>query len=147
MEGENFKAVRLWIYIFGLCTTLILSTSCSREENGSSSNLTMKLPSSLSKVGSNHKTTVPSGYFPMHLVANVHYDGKVEIDHWDCEFAKGDNGDPSLCEFPEIINFGGKDFPVGSDRIIQVLLVYGNEQQNLIFGYDDAIKVELFLSR
>ncbi len=143
MFGFKIEEVRKQMKLLFLMVVLSgLSLSCTREAVDSGSKIKMTIDPSLSKSNARGKIVVPAGFYPMHLVANVHFDGKTALDEWSCEAKDKDNMNMADCAFPPQIDFKGRQFPRGSGRIIQVMLVYGNEEERLIFNYDDAVNVD-----
>ncbi len=142
MKLSQLKVLQNVFIFSSLCLVLAANTACTRKASSSGAKIKMVLDSSFSKAGGSSKITVPNGFFPAHLIANVHYDGKTAVEEWDCNEFNGDDGDPTLCAFPTAIDFNGKEFPTGSNRIVQVLIVYGNEKNKLFFAYDDAVDIE-----
>ncbi|MCB9027306.1 MAG: hypothetical protein H6625_13375 [Bdellovibrionaceae bacterium] len=142
MSLNNSKVVRKLFLVLSLSFSLILSTACTRKSNEEATLVKMNLDPGLSRPTKNSKITLPAGYFPMHMLVNVHFNGQIAIDEWDCNEGKNDTGDISNCAFPTYIDFKGRTFPRGSNRTIQVLLVYANQEERMIFAYDDAVNVE-----
>ncbi|MCB0389696.1 MAG: hypothetical protein KDD58_00325 [Bdellovibrionales bacterium] len=120
---------------------LTISTACTRKSNDDGTKVSMSF-NQFSKVQSLGGISIPHGFFPAHLIANVHFDGKTAFYEWDCkEMESSSSGDPSSCSFPSQIDFNGRTFPNGNNRTIQVLIVFANEFEQMIFGYDDEIGV------
>ncbi|MCB0347611.1 MAG: hypothetical protein KDD37_02190, partial [Bdellovibrionales bacterium] len=120
------------LFVFGL---ILLSISCTRQlDENMSINLDLSAFNKASESLSSQ--AVPSGYYPAHLVANIHYDGKTAVKEWDCDH----NTAITNCQFPSAINFS-QNFPNGTGRVIQVLLVFQNEDENLSFFYSHKLNV------
>ncbi len=117
-----------------LILLLFLLSACTREPgNSESSIVTLDFGDQLQgKISSQ----IAPGFKPIILMANLHYDGKVERFKWECPTHRRE-GAPCT-SFPTRIDFGGKEFPTGAGRVIQVLVVYGNESEQLEFVYGDA---------
>lgn len=130
------KNILLFIFAVGILT------SCTRKSNEDGTSVRMRLDPSLSFTGQQSKITVPSGYYPMHMVVNLHYDGKIAKEEWDCDARDSSDMLLSDCKFPTYIDFKGQQFPRGSGRVVQVMLVFANQEERLIFGYDDALGID-----
>ncbi len=115
-----------------LLSSLFILASCSRDKNSDSTVLSLNFSSAAkSKIESQNA----GQFFPTVLIANVHYDGQVEKFEWHCP-----TRDSQPCtSFPSSVNFGNKEFPSGGGRIVQVLMVYANQAEQLRFYYGDAL--------
>ncbi|MCB0356482.1 MAG: hypothetical protein KDD40_05715, partial [Bdellovibrionales bacterium] len=138
MYPQFFSKVRSLVLLTGLI--LVFTTACTRKSQEDGTKVRMNFSSTFSKAQSLAGIAIPTGYYPGHLVANVQFDGQTALYHWDCKEMEND-GDPALCAFPDFIDFNGRTFPNGSNRIVQVLIVFSNENDQLLFAYDDEIGV------
>ncbi len=118
-----------------LLLLIVFSVSCTRSIDESMSvNLDLSAFSKANESATSQ--SIPAGFYPAHLVANIHYDGKTAVKEWDC-----DRNTPIVsCQFPSSIAFS-QPFPSGAGRVIQVLLVYANEDENLSFFYSHKLNV------
>jgi hypothetical protein len=122
------------IFIFGM-----ILISCTREidESVIISIDTSNLNRGNSSYSSPNSQSIPDGYYPKILLANLHYDNKTEVFEWKCSH----NTSLSSCVYPSTVTFGNKKFPNGSGRVVQVLLIYENEAEQLLFYYANALNL------
>jgi hypothetical protein len=126
------------IFRYVLLILVVFSLSCTREVEES-----VNISIDTSKISGGHQkanssvsaSSVLPGYYPMNVIANIHYDGRTEVVEWECPHGTP----PSSCVLPPSINFGNKKFPNGSGRVAQVLLIYENAQRQLLFYYAHAL--------
>lgn len=133
---------RKWYFINTIALVVVFSSACTRKATEDGTQLKMSFDSSLSKPNANSKIIVPDGFMPMHMVVNLQFDGQIAIEEWSCEERDKEVGNFQLCAFPTSVDFNGRIFPRGSSRVVQVLLVYSNEEEKLIFAYDDVVNLD-----
>lgn len=81
--------------------------------------------------------SVIAGYYPDLILVNIKYDGKTHFQQWECPYSHGSSsGDISSCVLPSSVAMN-KGIPAGANRLVQVLLVYSNEQGSMQFFYSD----------
>jgi hypothetical protein len=78
------------------------------------------------------------GYYPDMVFVNIQYDGKTHFQKWECPYYHEEvpGYDISDCVLPTSMAMN-KTFPPGANRLVQVLLVYSNDQDQMQFFYSD----------
>ncbi|MCB0347778.1 MAG: hypothetical protein KDD37_03040, partial [Bdellovibrionales bacterium] len=113
--------------------SLGLTISCSRSVETEA-----ELSFNLSKINKGPQAnSVLAGYYPDLVLVNIKYDGKTHFQQWECPYSHDhSSGSVSDCSLPSSMVMN-KTIPSGTNRLVQVLLVYSNEQDQMQFFYAD----------
>jgi hypothetical protein len=122
--------------IYILLVLLLFSISCTRSVE---TEATLSFQFEKVSQGPQSSSILP-GYYPSMVIINIKYDNKNHIQEWKCPYENENISgyDISDCELPSGIAIN-KTIPSGGNRLVQVLLIYFNEQEQMQFFYSDKV--------